>query len=199
MKHELPMLPYASDALAPKMSQKTLEFHHGKHHQAYVDNLNKLAAGTPFENKSIEEIIREAESGPLFNNAAQVWNHTFFFDELTPKQKLTEPTGMLLEAIEMSFGSFGSMKEQFSKAALALFGSGWVWLVIDGKELDIVPTANAYNPLKDGKTPILTLDVWEHAYYLDYQNRRAEFITNFWDLIDWEKVQQRFEQKELKK
>ncbi len=199
MKHELPMLPYALDALAPKMSRKTLEFHHGKHHQAYVDNLNKLAAGTRFEDMPVEAIIREADAGPLFNNAAQVWNHTFFFDGLTPQQKLKEPEGMLLEAIEMSFGSFGSMKEQFSKAATALFGSGWVWLVIDGKELDIVPTANAYNPLKDGKTPILTLDVWEHAYYLDYQNRRAEFIANFWDLVDWEKVQQRFERGELKK
>ena len=174
------------------MSKKTLEFHYGKHAQTYVNNLNNLIAGTKFENASLEDIIKGAD-GPIFNNGSQAWNHTFFFDGLTPKQK-PEPTGELLEAIEMSFGSFGSMKEQFSKAAASLFGSGWVWLVMDGKELDIVPTSNAGNPIRDNRKPILCLDVWEHAYYLDYQNRRPDFITNFWELVDWAKIEKRYKE-----
>ena len=192
MKHELPALPYALDALEPKMSKKTLEFHYGKHAQTYVNNLNNLIVGTKFENASLEDIIKGAD-GPIFNNGSQAWNHTFFFYGLTPKQK-PEPTGELLEAIEMSFGSFGSKKEQFSKAAASLFGSGWVWLVMDGKELDIVPTSNAGNPIRDNRKPILCLDVWEHAYYLDYQNRRPDFITNFWELVDWAKIEKRYKE-----
>lgn len=190
MKYELPALPYALDALEPKMSKKTLEYHHGKHHAAYVDNLNKLVIDTKYDGMHIEKIIKEAD-GAIFNNAAQVWNHTFFFNQFSQHPKM-EPSGKLLEAIEMSFGSFGSMKEQMAKAALSLFGSGWVWLVKEGDELMIAPMSNAGTPIRDGRIPVLTMDVWEHAYYIDYYNSRVNYVTNFWELIDWNVIEKRF-------
>lgn len=188
---ELPPLPFAQDALAPHISAQTLSFHYGKHHQAYVDNLNKLRVGTPFEEAGLEEIIRKADGG-LYNNAAQVWNHTFYWNCLSP-QGGGQPTGALAEAIDRAFGSFEQFKTQFSTAAAGLFGSGWVWLVRDNKNgLAILPTSNAGNPIRDNKEPLLVIDVWEHAYYLDYQNKRADYIAHFFDLIDWKAVESRF-------
>jgi superoxide dismutase, Fe-Mn family len=191
MAFELPKLPYAADALSPVIDQKTIEFHYGKHHQTYVTNLNNLVPGTKFENASLETIIKEAEGG-IFNNGAQIWNHTFYFLSFKP-QGGGEPTGALAEAIKKSFGSFAECKEQFSKSALTLFGSGWAWLSkkSDGS-LEISQESNAGNPLKKGMTPILTCDVWEHAYYLGYQNRRADYIKAFWDILDWEVISNRF-------
>ena len=190
MIHELPKLPYALEALEPYISKRTLEYHYGKHHQAYVNNLNKLIAGTEFENKSLEEIIRKATGG-VFNNGAQVWNHTFYWHCMKP-QGGGEPTGALAEAIQKSFASFGDFKEKFSTAAATLFGSGWAWLIkkSDGS-LEIVQESNAGNPLKNGATPLLTCDVWEHAYYLDKQNARPDYIADFWKLIDWGAVASR--------
>ncbi|MDE7149630.1 MAG: superoxide dismutase, partial [Bacteroidales bacterium] len=160
-------------------------------HQAYVDNLNKLRVGTPFEEAGLEEIIRKADGG-LYNNAAQVWNHTFYWNCLSP-QGGGQPTGALAEAIDRAFGSFEQFKTQFSTAAAGLFGSGWVWLVRDNKNgLAILPTSNAGNPIRDNKEPLLVIDVWEHAYYLDYQNKRADYIAHFFDLIDWKAVESRF-------
>ncbi|SFD67936.1 superoxide dismutase [Thermophagus xiamenensis] len=191
MKFSLPQLPYALDALEPRISKRTLEFHYGKHHQAYVNNLNKLILGTKFENADLETIIKEAEGG-IYNNGAQVWNHTFYFSSLSPNGGGV-PTGPLAEAINESFGSFDAFKEKFSEAAATLFGSGWAWLVKndDGK-LEIVKESNAGNPLRQGKVPILTCDVWEHAYYLDYQNKRPDYIQVFWDCVDWNIVGGRF-------
>jgi len=181
MEHTLPGLPYALDALAPHISSETLEYHYGKHHRAYVDNLNKLIPGTEFEDLTLEKIIRKA-SGGIFNNAAQVWNHTFYWNCLSPRGG-GEPAGDLSRTINESFGSFAQFKEKFTGAAATLFGSGWVWLVrnSDGS-LAIEQAGNAGNPLKDGGIPVLTCDVWEHAYYLKYQNRRAEYLTNWWNL-----------------
>ncbi len=191
MKFELPTLPYASDALEPVITKKTIEYHYGKHHQAYVNNLNNLISGTEFEDVDLETIIKKAEGG-IFNNAAQVWNHTFYFTSFTP-EGTGEPTGALAEAITKAFGSFDAFKEVFSKAAATLFGSGWAWLVKDASgDLKIVQTSNAGNPMTDGLTPILTCDVWEHAYYLDYQNVRPDYIANFWKLIDWSVVSARY-------
>ena len=191
MKFELPTLPYASDALEPVISKKTIEYHYGKHHQAYVNNLNNLIAGTEFENADLETIIKKAEGG-IFNNAAQVWNHTFYFTSFSPNGG-GEPTGALADAITKIFGSFDAFKEAFNKAAATLFGSGWAWLVKDASgELKIVQTSNAANPMTDGLTPVLTCDVWEHAYYLDYQNVRPDYIANFWKLIDWSVVSERY-------
>lgn len=191
MAFELPKLPYALDALAPVISQKTLEFHYGKHHHAYVNNLNNLVQGTPFEEASLENIITEADGG-IFNNAAQIWNHTFYFSSLSPNGG-GEAKSLLLTAINQSFGSFSEMKEQFSKAAATQFGSGWAWLVRKNNgALEIIKAANADNPLKQGLVPLLTFDVWEHAYYLDYQNRRPDYIKALWDIIDWEVVGARF-------
>ena len=191
MSFELPKLPYALDALEPHISKKTLEFHYGKHHQAYVTNLNNLVPGTEFENASLEVIVQKAE-GPIFNNGAQVWNHTFYFNTFSPKGG-GEPKGALVEAIERDFGSFEKFKTEFSSAAATLFGSGWAWLVknADGT-LVIVKESNAGNPLRNGLTPLLTCDVWEHAYYLDVQNRRPDYIASFWGLIDWSIVAERF-------
>ncbi len=191
MSFELPKLPYALDALEPHISKKTLEFHYGKHHQAYVTNLNNLVPGTEFENASLEVIVQKAE-GPIFNNGAQVWNHTFYFNTFSPKGG-GEPKGALAEAIERDFGSFEKFKTEFSSAAATLFGSGWAWLVkkADGT-LSIVKESNAGNPLRNGLTPLLTCDVWEHAYYLDVQNRRPDYIASFWGLIDWSVVADRF-------
>lgn len=187
MVHELPKLPFAMDALEPYISKRTLEFHYGKHHQAYVNNLNKLIPGTEFENKSLEDIVRSA-SGGLFNNGAQVWNHTFYWNCMKP-QGGGDPSGDLFEALTNSFGSISGFKEKFSTAAATLFGSGWAWLVrkSDGS-LEIVQESNAGNPLRNGLTPILTCDVWEHAYYLDKMNARPEYITDFWKLVDWDTV-----------
>ncbi|SMO75254.1 superoxide dismutase, Fe-Mn family [Saccharicrinis carchari] len=191
MKFELPELPYAKDALEPIITKKTIEFHYGKHHQAYVNNLNNLIVGTEFENADLESIIKKADGG-IFNNAAQVWNHTFYFTSFSPNGG-GEPTGDLGKAIDKTFGSFAAFKEAFGKAAATQFGSGWAWLVKDAKgELKIVQTSNAGTPLTDELTPILTCDVWEHAYYLDYQNKRPDYINNFWKLIDWDTVGSRF-------
>ena len=174
MKYELPKLPYEYDALEPVISKKTIEFHYGKHEQTYINNLNNLIKGTPYENVPIETIVREAD-GALFNNAAQSWNHIFYFFSFTP-HKNEIPKGMLAKAIDEKWGSFENFKKAFVDAGITLFGSGWVWLVKDkdGK-LDIIKESNAGNPMTKGYTPLLTFDVWEHAYYLDYQNRRALF------------------------
>jgi Fe-Mn family superoxide dismutase len=187
MTFELPQLPYSKDALSPHISVETLDYHHGKHHQAYVTNLNNLVSGTKWEDKSLEEIVRAAEGG-IFNNGAQVWNHTFYWNGLSP-QGGDDPTGELLERINSAFGSFASLKEQFTKAAVSHFGSGWAWLVkdADGK-LSIETTANAGCPLRHGKTPLLTCDVWEHAYYIDYRNARPKYVETFWKLVNWEFV-----------
>lgn len=191
MAFSLPELPFEKDALEPVISAKTIEFHYGKHHNAYVNNLNKLIEGTAFKNQSLEEIIKTSEGG-IFNNAAQVYNHTFYWESLAAdKQQIPED---LLHAIVENFGSFDSFKEEFIKTAATHFGSGWAWLVktSEGK-LQITATANAANPLLQGFVPLLTCDVWEHAYYLDYQNRRPDYINAFWNVINWEKVFERFQ------
>ncbi len=191
MAIELPGLPYAYDALEPVISKNTLEFHHDKHHAAYVNNLNNLIKGTEFEDSDIVDIIMKAKGG-MFNNAAQVWNHTFYFDQFG-KDKTDKPKDRLLEAIIADFGSFEEFKEKFSTAAKTQFGSGWAWLVKKPTgSLEIVQTSNAANPLTDGLIPILTCDVWEHAYYLDYQNKRPDYVSNFWTIIDWEIVSGRY-------
>ncbi|PIZ04728.1 MAG: superoxide dismutase [Fe] [Gammaproteobacteria bacterium CG_4_10_14_0_8_um_filter_38_16] len=185
MTFELPPLPYAIDALAPHISKETLEYHYGKHHRAYVTNLNNLITGNEFENMSLEDIIKKATGG-IFNNAAQVWNHTFYWHSLSPNGG-GEPTGHLADAIKKYFGSFADFKTAFTKAALTQFGSGWVWLVKNNAdELEILQTGNAGNPLLDGKKPLLTCDVWEHAYYIDTRNDRAKYVEHFWNLVNWE-------------
>jgi Fe-Mn family superoxide dismutase len=186
MPHTLPQLPYAMDALAPYISKETLEYHYGKHHQAYVTNLNNLIAGTEFADLALEEIIKKA-SGPIFNNAAQVWNHTFYWHCLKP-QGGGEPSGALAAAIIRDFGSFAAFKEAFSKAAVATFGSGWAWLVKDGEKLNIMTTSNAGTPMTEGKKALLTCDVWEHAYYIDYRNQRPKYVEEFWHLVNWDFV-----------
>lgn len=186
MTHVMPELPYGKEELAPGMSRETLDFHYGKHLQTYVDNLNKLIPNTPFEHCELEEMIQKAD-GAIFNNAAQVWNHTFFFEQLLPRQ--TEIPARLQEVLVRDFGSVEAFQSQFTKVALGLFGSGWVWLVLDESgHLQIMGEPNAGNPLRKGLQPILTLDVWEHAYYIDYRNRRAAFVEAFWKLVDWNKV-----------
>ncbi len=191
MKFELPPLPYALDALEPHISQKTLEFHYGKHHQAYVNNLNNLIPGSAFEDADLEKIVKEADGG-IYNNGAQVWNHTFYFNSFSPNGG-GEPKGELAEDINKTFGSFDAFKDEFSKAAATLFGAGWAWLVkkSDGS-LEIVKESNAGNPLRTGVEPILTCDVWEHAYYLDKQNKRPAYIADFWKVIDWDIVGGRY-------
>lgn len=187
MKHEMPLLPYDKGALAPAMSKETLEYHYGKHLQTYVDNLNKLIAGTEYENMPLEKIV-EKSSGVVFNNAAQAWNHTFFFMQFTPGHK--EMSENLVRIISDNFGSVESFKEQFIKAATTLFGSGWVWLAKDENgKLSILSEANAGNPLQKGLTPVLTVDVWEHAYYIDYRNKRADYLNAIWNIIDWDVVE----------
>ncbi len=184
MTHVLPPLPYAKDALKPVISAETIDFHYGKHHQAYVTNLNNLVPGTKFENASLEEIVMQADGG-IFNNAAQVWNHTFYWNGLSPDGG-GEPTGALATAIDQAFGSFSAFREAFVKSAVGNFGSGWTWLVKgeDGK-LAIVNTSNAANPMRDGKKPLLTIDVWEHAYYIDYRNARPKYLDEIWKLVNW--------------
>jgi len=184
MAFELPTLPYAMDALAPHISQETLEYHYGKHHRAYVTNLNNLVTGTEFENMSLENIMKKATGG-IFNNAAQVWNHTFYWHSMTPNGG-GEPKGELAAAIKKTFGSFEEFKTAFSKAATTQFGSGWAWLVKNNAgELEVVQSSNAGNPLLDGKKPLMTCDVWEHAYYIDTRNDRAAYVKHFWDLVNW--------------
>ncbi len=185
MAFELPPLPYAKDALAPHISQETLEFHYGKHHQTYVTNLNNLVPGTEFEGKSLEDIVKNS-SGGIFNNAAQVWNHTFYWNSLSPNGG-GEPEGALANAINRTFGSFEKFKEEFTKCAVTTFGSGWAWLVEnkDGS-LALVSTSNAACPLTSGQTPLLTCDVWEHAYYIDYRNARPAYLEAFWKLVNWD-------------
>jgi len=191
MTHQLPPLPYDLGALAPHVSRETLEFHHGKHHAAYVTNLNNLIPGTEFEKLSLEEIVRKS-SGGIFNNAAQVWNHTFYFSCLGP-QAGGEPKGPLADALAKTFGSFAAFKEQFAKTAVGTFGSGWAWLVKnpDGG-LDLLSTSNAGTPLTAGKKPLLTCDVWEHAYYIDYRNARPKYVEAFWNLVNWGFVAKQF-------
>ena len=194
MTHSLPTLPYEMDALAPRMSRETLEYHYGKHLKTYIDNLNNLIAGSPFAEMPLEEICVKAE-GPIFNNGAQAWNHIFFFNSFSPSAQ-TAPSGALADAIDRDFGSLEAFKEQFGKAATTLFGSGWVWLCSDKEgKLSIVAEPNAGNPLKKGLTPLLCIDLWEHAYYIDYRNRRPEFVKNFWELVDWKVVEQRYADK----
>ena len=191
MAYELPPLPYAKDALEPTISAETLEYHYGKHHQTYVTNLNNLVPGTEFEGKSLEEIITKA-SGGIFNNSAQVWNHTFYWNCMTPNAKGT-PEGDLAAAIDSTFGSFDEFKETFSKSAATNFGSGWTWLVknADGS-IAIVNTSNAGCPLTDGQKPLLTVDVWEHAYYIDFRNARPKYLEAFWGLVNWDFVAENF-------
>ncbi len=190
MIHQLPALKFDLNALLPVISKQTLEFHYGKHHQAYVNNLNNLIKGTKFEESTLETIIKEADGG-IFNNAAQVWNHSFYFEAFNSNCG-GEPSGNLANLIISNFGSFAEFKDKFSKAAATLFGSGWVWLVLNSEgKLNIIQTSNAANPIRDGLKPILTCDVWEHAYYLDYQNRRPDYIEAFWKIIDWKVVENR--------
>lgn len=192
MSFTLPELPYSMDALSPVISQKTLEFHYQKHHQAYVNNLNKLTENTDWANSSYPELIKHSEGG-IFNNAAQVWNHSFYWNSLiSGGSRLNK--GTFLDSVLSTFGSMESLKDQITQASVTLFGSGWSWLVMDeNKNLKIRQGSNAWNPLKENLTPLLTIDVWEHAYYLDYQNRRPDYVSAIWEIIDWEKVNARFE------
>ncbi|MFD1244810.1 superoxide dismutase [Paralysiella testudinis] len=191
MEHKLPVLPYALDALAPHLSKETLEYHYGKHHQTYITNLNNLIKGTEFENADLEEIVKKS-SGGLFNNAAQTWNHTFYWLSLTPNGQ-GKPAGELAAAIDAKWGSFDAFKAEFDKVAAGTFGSGWAWLVkkADGS-LDLVSTSNAATPLTTDAVPLLTCDVWEHAYYIDYRNSRPNYLGGFWNIVNWDEVAKRF-------
>jgi superoxide dismutase, Fe-Mn family len=185
MTFTLPPLPYAMNALAPYISEETLEYHYGKHHKAYVDNLNKLIVGTEYENSSLEEIIKKA-SGGLFNNAGQIWNHTFYWHCLSAKGG-DEPSGKLADALIKAFGSFAAFKEQFTQAAVTTFGSGWAWLVQDkAGALKITSTSNAGTPMTEGQHALMTCDVWEHAYYIDYRNLRPDYLNAFWSVVNWD-------------
>jgi Fe-Mn family superoxide dismutase len=191
MAHKLPELPYAKDALAPTISEETLEYHYGKHHQTYVTKLNELIEGTEFADASLEDTIKKS-SGGMFNNAAQIWNHTFYWNCLSPNGG-GEPGGALAEAISKAFGSFADFKEKFSTSAATNFGSGWTWLVKKGDgSVDIVNTSNAGCPLTEGLTPLLTVDVWEHAYYIDYRNARPKYLESIWGIINWDFVEKNF-------
>src|SRR3989338_5758701 len=191
MSFELPALPYAMDALAPHISKETLEYHYGKHHRAYVTNLNNLVPNTEFEGMSLENIMQKAK-GPIFNNAAQIWNHTFYWHSLSPNGG-GEPSGNLGAAIQKKFGSFENFKTEFTKASLTLFGSGWTWLVKNKTGgLDIVQTCKANNPLQDHKKPLFTCDVWEHAYYIDTRNDRGAYLKNFWEILNWDFAAENF-------
>ncbi len=191
MEHKLPELPFAKDALEPTISKETIEYHYGKHHQAYVNNLNKQIQETEFEDMSLEDIIKKS-SGGIFNNAAQVWNHTFYWNCLSPDAG-GKPDGELAKAIDETFGSFDEFKEKFSATAAGTFGSGWAWLVKDSDgKLEIVSTSNAGTPMTDNKTALLTCDVWEHAYYIDYRNARPKYLEKFWDLVNWDFVAENY-------
>lgn len=188
----MPTLPYAKDALSPVISEATIDYHYGKHLQTYVNNLSSLVSGTPYEGKTVEEIVATAPDGAIFNNAGQVLNHTLYFLQFTPYPSASKPQGALAEMIRRDFGNFENFKDEMTKASSTLFGSGWAWLALDkdGK-LVIVKEANGGNPLRQGMKPLLGFDVWEHAYYLDYQNRRTDHLARLWDIIDWEVVQKR--------
>lgn len=192
-QHTLPPLPYAKNALEPVMSQETIEYHHGKHVQAYVDNLNRLIVGTPFANATLEDISKKADGG-IFNNGAQIYNHQIFFDSFAPESSAKHaPTGSLMAAIDRDFGSFDNFKTQFAQSANGQFGSGWTWLVADaGGKLRIVSYSNAGNPLKEGQKPLLGVDVWEHSYYIDYRNKRADYVENLWRIVDWNVIEGRY-------
>ncbi|MEA3449148.1 MAG: superoxide dismutase [Bacteroidota bacterium] len=193
MAFTLPNLPYAKDALEPKISKQTLEFHYGKHHQTYVNKLNGLIEGTDYENMSLEDIVVKSDGG-TFNNAAQAWNHQFYWESLSPDGGGT-PSGKIADAINQQWGSFENFKGEFSEKAATLFGSGWAWLVkTKAGKLEIMQGQNAENPMTEGHTPLLTCDVWEHAYYLDVQNKRPDYIENFFDLINWNKIEARYNQ-----
>lgn len=192
MKFEQPRLPYAPDALEPVISAVTLDFHYGKHEKAYIDNLNRLIKDTPYEDMPLERIIVESD-GPLFNNASQAWNHIFYFFQFNPNG-LKAPGGRLAEKIEEQFGSLEAFQKAFEDAGASLFGSGWVWLANDKDgNLEIIKGSNAENPLTRNLNPILTFDVWEHAYYLDYQNRRADYLHKLWDILDWSVIESRYQ------
>ena len=185
MKHQLPELPYPGNALEPHISAETLSFHHGKHHRAYVDKLNELIGGTEYAEMSLEEIVRKA-SGAIFNNAAQHWNHSFYWNCLSPRGGGSPPP-KIAQAIEAKWGAVEKFREELTQSAATNFGSGWTWLVKNERgELEIVNTSNAGNPLTEGKTPILTIDVWEHAYYVDYRNARPKYIEAYWNLVNWD-------------
>ena len=192
MEHTLPALPFAMDALAPHMSKETFEYHYAKHHQAYVTNLNNLIKGTDYADLDLEAIVKKAPAGGVYNNAAQVWNHTFYFTGMGPKGG-GEPTGELAKAINAAFGSFAAFKEKFSASAVGNFGSGWTWLVKNAAGgVEIVNTSNADTPLRTGIKPVLTVDVWEHAYYVDKRNARPAYVEAWWNVIDWNVASQRF-------
>lgn len=193
MKHLLPELPYALDALAPAMSADTLNYHYGKHLQTYLDNVNRMIEGTPFAEMKLKDMITKAQ-GALYNNAAQAFNHIIFFKQLTPTPTIISP--LLTQALVARFGSVDEFKSEFSNAATALFGSGWVWLALDANNvLQIVPEPNAGNPITRNMRPLMCIDVWEHAYYLDYQNRRGDYIKNFWNLVNWDYIEKRMQDK----
>ena len=197
MAFTLPALPYAADALEPHIDASTMQIHHGKHHQAYVDNLNKAIAGTPNEGKSLEELVQAAGSisPAVRNNGGGHWNHTFFWESLTPKRS-GKPSGSLADVINSVFGSFDAFKEKFNNAGMTRFGSGWAWLIVKDGKLEVSSTPNQDNPLMDVAEvkgiPILGVDVWEHAYYLKYQNKRADYLNAFWNVVNWDKVSERF-------
>lgn len=193
MKHLLPELPYALDALAPAMSADTLNYHYGKHLQTYLDNVNRMIEGTPFADMKLKDMITKAQ-GALYNNAAQAFNHIIFFKQLTPTATTISP--LLTQALVARFGSVDAFKSEFSNAAATLFGSGWVWLALDANNvLQIVPEPNAGNPITRNMRPLMCIDVWEHAYYLDYQNRRGDYIKNFWNLVNWDYIEKRMQDK----
>lgn len=193
MKHLLPELSYALDALAPVMSADTLNYHYGKHLQTYLDNVNRMIEGTPFADMKLKDMITKAQ-GALYNNAAQAFNHIIFFKQLTPTPTTISP--LLTQALVARFGSVDAFKSEFSNAAAALFGSGWVWLALDANNvLQIVPEPNAGNPITRNMRPLMCIDVWEHAYYLDYQNRRGDYIKNFWNLVNWDYIEKRMQDK----
>jgi Fe-Mn family superoxide dismutase len=193
MKHLLPELPYALDALAPAMSADTLNYHYGKHLQTYLDNVNRMIEGTPFADMKLKDMITKAQ-GALYNNAAQAFNHIIFFKQLTPTPTTISP--LLTQALVARFGSVDAFKSEFSNAATTLFGSGWVWLALDANNvLQIVPEPNAGNPITRNMRPLMCIDVWEHAYYLDYQNRRGDYIKNFWNLVNWDYIEKRMQDK----
>lgn len=193
MKHLLPELPYALDALAPVMSADTLNYHYGKHLQTYLDNVNHMIEGTPFADMKLKDMITKAQ-GALYNNAAQAFNHIIFFKQLTPTPTTISP--LLTQALVARFGSVDAFKSEFSNAAATLFGSGWVWLALDANNvLQIVPEPNAGNPITRNMRPLMCIDVWEHAYYLDYQNRRGDYIKNFWNLVNWDYIEKRMQDK----
>ena len=195
MKNEMPKLPYPNNGLEPVISAETLTYHYGKHLQTYVTNLTNLTAGTAYEQKEVEDIVATAPDGAIFNNAGQVLNHTLYFLQFTTPHQVQAPEGRLAELIYRDFGSLDNLKEQMEKAAIGLFGSGWAWLVVNqNKQLEITKEPNAGNPLTKQQIPLLTFDVWEHAYYLDYQNQRPEHIKQLWNIIDWNVIEKRYEQ-----